>query len=69
MKLKITYDKINNFFCFDYSNEILKQYKLNAAIEALNEIISQRTLHYVNSRTLATNYINNAFNNTIEIEV
>lgn len=70
MKLKISYDKINNFFCFDYSNGILKQYKLYAAIEALNEIISQRTLCYANSRTLVTNYINNVFNgNIIKIEV
>lgn len=71
MKLKISYDNSKDKFYFDYNDGTLKTfYGLYAAIEALNEIISQRTLCYANPRTLAANYINNVFNNNIiEIEV
>lgn len=71
MKLKITYDNDKDKFYFDYDDGTLETfYGFYAAIEALSKIISQRTLCYANPRTLAQDYINTVFNDSLlEIEV
>lgn len=72
MFLTITYNQKENKFYFDYSDGTSYIFSsTEAAIQALVDILQQRTLCFINSaETIAKNYIHEAYKiNRIEIEV